>query len=72
MLDSTELARYQFTPAETSLEQAVGRKFGTGSIEHNETLCVLGKSIQRFYNTKPNHLQIIRKLFESHGVKFPT
>ncbi|MBL8158329.1 hypothetical protein JNK62_02245 [bacterium] len=71
MLDSTELAPYQLSQAETKLAQAIEGKFGKGSVEHNETLCVLGKSIQRFYNTKPNHLQIIRKLFESHGVKFP-
>jgi hypothetical protein len=72
MLDSTELAPYQFTQAETKLVQEVEGVFGKGSVEHNETLCVLGKSIQRFYNPKPNHLQIIRKLFEKHGVTFPT
>lgn len=72
MLDSTELAPYQFSQAETKLAQEVEGRFGKGSIELNETLCVLGRSILKFYNVKPNHLQIIRKIFESHGVKFPT
>lgn len=70
-MHTKEREPYQFTPSETAVADAVKEKFGTGSMEHNETLCVIGGSFLRFYNTKPSHLDILKKIFLHHGVRFP-